>query len=210
VARAGGGWDSELAMTAARVVLFAAIAFLSASGPAWADGSVLRAKGCGDRIFVTTEHGYSVLRASDPGSVEDDDGFSGDADRIGFSSFYVARSGRRFFAEVEERGLTKSEVTQRIAASCRSPTERAQTFGQVERATGCGGKIFVNTAAGYAIVERLAGGEIAVGDALTGDFSRVGRATLKDRQSNAEIIVFIDEFGLEKSAAARKEAQSCH
>jgi len=98
----------------------------------------------------------------------------------------------------------------RIAASCRSQTAYNLTSGQVERADGCGNKIFVNTPQGYAILELLSGGVIASGDTLTGDFNRAGRATVKNPQTGAGFVVFVDDFQLPKSAATRKIAESCH
>jgi hypothetical protein len=60
------------------------------------------------------------------------------------------------------------------------------------------------------VLERLAGGLVYVGDTLTGDFSRAGRATVKDHQTGADLVVFVDDFQLPKSAAQRKIIASCH
>ena len=177
--------------------------------PAVADGTVLRAKGCGGKVFVAAATSYSVLAASDASAAADGDKLIGDLDRIGFASFYLPQSGRRFSASIEERGLNKSEITQRIATSCRAATAYNQTSGQVEHATGCGNKIFVNTPNGYAVMERLAGGIVAVGDTLTGDFNRAGRATVTDKQTGGELVVFVEDFQLPKSAATRKITASC-
>ena len=57
--------------------------------------------------------------------------------------------------------------------------------------------------------ERLAGGVVSAGDTLVGNFSRAGRTTVKDRQTNAELVVFVDDFALAKSAAQRKITESC-
>jgi hypothetical protein len=164
---------------------------------------------CGDKIFVTTENGYSVLVASQSDAASDGDRLVGDADKIGFGSFYLPQSGRHFSASVDERGLTKSEIATRIATTCRAASGERLTSGQVERTAGCGNKIFVNTNEGYAVLERLAGGNVYVGDTLTGNFSRAGRATVKDRQTNAELVVFVADFQLPKSAAQRKIVESC-
>ena len=191
-------------------VLFLGLAALfAATAPAVADGTVLRAEGCGDKVFVTTENGYSVLVANQSDAANDGEKLMGNTDNLGFFSFYLPQSGRRFSASVDERGLSKSEVTTRIAASCRSARGNHLTSGQVERAAGCGNKIFVNTAEGYAVLERLAGGVVTAGDTLTGDFSRAGRTTVRDHQSNADLVVFVDDFQLPKSAAQRKIAASC-
>ncbi|HWD60148.1 MAG TPA: hypothetical protein VG308_17820 [Stellaceae bacterium] len=190
-------------------VLSPVVFLLLAALPAYADGTVLRAKGCGDKVFVSGNDTYSVLVASDPGAVKDGDKLVGNTDRLGFSSFLTPESGRRFSASVDERGLTKSEITQRIAATCHAATGNRLTSGQVERAAGCGNKIFVNTAQGYAVLERLAGGLVYAGDTLTGDFSRPGRVTVMDGQTHAELVVFVDDFQLPKSAAQRKITESC-
>ena len=190
--------------------ILATAALVGIAAPAFADGTVLRAKGCGDKIFAGSENGYSVLIASQPGAIDDGDTIVGDLNRIGFGSFYDSKSGRPFTASIDERGLSKSEVGVRIAASCRSQTAYNLTSGQVEHADGCGNKIFVNTPQGYAVLERLSGGIVANGDTLTGDFNRAGRATVKNPKTGAELVVFVDDFQLPKSAAARKIAESCH
>jgi len=192
-----------------RALFLAAFTLIIAAVPAFADGTVLRAKGCGDKVFVTTDHGNSVLEAAELGVADDGEQIVGNTDRIGYGSFFLPRSGRRFSADVDETGLDRSEITQRITASCRSAAARTLTSGQVERAAGCGNKIFVNTAEGYAVLERLAGGLVYVGDTLTGDFSRAGRTTVKDQQTGANLVVFVDDFELPKSAAQRKIAESC-
>src|ERR1700681_4976230 len=96
--------------------------FLVLAGPAFADGTVLRAEGCGDRIFVHGENAYSVLSASQQGAADDDDTIVGDLNRVGLGSFYDSKSGRHFTASVHERGLDKSAIAVRIATSCRSQT----------------------------------------------------------------------------------------
>ena len=170
---------------------------------------MLRAKGCGDKVFVSTENGYSVLVGGGSDVADDGAKIVGKTDDLGFFSFYLPDSGQRFSASVDARGLSKSEVTTRIAADCRAVGGARLSSGQVERAAGCGNKIFVNTLEGYAVLERLAGGLVYVGDTLTGDFSRPGRTTVKDNQTNAELVVFVDDFQLAKSAAQRKIAESC-
>lgn len=187
-----------------------ALLLLAFAAPAFADGTVTRAKGCGDAIFVLGQNGYSVLVASQHDAADDGDTIVGDIDKIGFGSFYDSKTGRHFTASIDDRGLDKSAVSVRIAARCRSLTAFNLTSGQVEHADGCGGKIFVNTAQGYAILEQLSGGVIANGDTLTGDFNRAGRATVRNPQSGAELVVFVDDFGLPKSTASRKIAESCH
>jgi len=192
-----------------RVLFLGVAALLAVAAPALADGTVLRAKGCGDKVFVTTENGYSVLVANQSDAADDGEKLMGNIENLGFFSFYLPQSGRRFSASVEERGLSKSEVTSRIAASCQAAGGNRVISGQVERAAGCGNKIFVNTAEGYVVLERLAGGVVSVGDTLTGDFSRAGRTTVRDHQSNSDLVVFVNDFQLPKSAAQRKIAASC-
>jgi hypothetical protein len=195
-------------MKRAKLVI-AALLLLGAAAPAFADGTVLRAKGCGDKVFVSTDNGYSVLIASETGVVDDGDKIVGNTDSLGFSSFYLPDKGRRFSASVDARNLSKSDVTTQIASYCRTAGGERLTSGQVERAAGCGNKIFVNTDEGYAVLERLAGGLVYVGDTVTGDFSRAGRTTIKDRQTNTDLVVFVDDFALSKSAAQRKITETC-
>ncbi len=192
-----------------RVVILVTIALLAAAAPAFADGTVLRAKGCGDKIFVSTDNGYSVLEPTELGVADDGDKLIGKTDTLGYQSFFIAPAGRHFSASVDETGLSKSEITERIAASCRSAAAERLISGQVERSTGCGNKIFVDTEEGYAVLERLAGGLVYPGDTLVGDFTRAGRTTAKDNQTGAALTVFVDDFELPKSAAQRKIAESC-
>ncbi|HTQ32807.1 MAG TPA: hypothetical protein VMI30_01450 [Stellaceae bacterium] len=182
---------------------------LIAATPAFADGTVFRAKGCGDKIFVATESGYSLLTAGARGVAADGDRVVGNTDRYGFAQFYLPDSGRRFSASIDAVRLSKAEVGTRIAADCRAVGGERLSSGQVERAAGCGNKIFVNTNEGYAVLERLAGGVVAAGDTLVGNFSRAGRATVTDRQTNGQLVVFVDDFQLPKSAAQRKITESC-
>jgi hypothetical protein len=192
-----------------RTLLFSTLALLAFAAPALADGTVTRAQGCGDKVFVATERGYSVLEATELGIAQDNDKLVGNTDTIGYQSFFIPETGRRFSASVDETGLGKTEVTARIAASCRSAAIERVISGQVERAAGCGNKIFVNTDTGYVVLDRLAGGLVYPGDTLSGDFTRAGRTTAKDRQTGADLVVFVDDFALPKSAAQRKITESC-
>jgi len=192
-----------------RALTLAAFALLVFAAPAMADGTVMRAKGCGDKVFVSTDNGYSVLEATEIGIADEGDKIVGKTDTIGYQSFFIAPAGRNFSASVDETGLSKAAITARIAASCRSAAAERFISGQVERSTNCGNKIFVNTDEGYAVLERLAGGLVYPGDTLTGDFTRAGRTTAKDRQTGAELTVFVDDFDLPKSAAQRKITESC-
>ncbi|HML09654.1 MAG TPA: hypothetical protein VK432_02260 [Stellaceae bacterium] len=191
-----------------KAIFFAACMALAAS-PALADGTVLRAKGCGGKVFVSSDRGYSVLSATALDVADDGDRLVGATDKIGYAWFYIPQSDRRFSAMVEETGLSKSDVTGRIAATCRTAAVERQISGLVERSTGCGNKIFVNTVEGYAVLERLAGGLVYPGDTLFGGFARAGRTTVKDQQTGAELVVFVDDFALPKSAAQRKITETC-
>lgn len=194
-------------MTPLRILVF--FAALLAALPALADGTVLRVSGCGDKVFVSNQSAFSVLVGAQPGATSDGDKLIGPTERLGFASFYIPQSGRRFSASVDEAGLTKNEVTQRIAATCHAVPGNRIISGYVERAAGCGNKIFVNTLEGYVVMERIAGGVVYAGDTLIGNFGRAGRTTVKDHMTNEELIVFIDDFQLPKSAAQRKITDSC-
>src|ERR1700734_3837922 len=108
----------------------AALLLLGGAAPAVADGTVLRAKGCGDKVFVSTENGYSVLVASETGVADDGDKIVGNTDSPGFSSFYLPDKGTRFSASVDARNLAKSDVTTQIAAYCRTAGGERMTSGQ--------------------------------------------------------------------------------
>jgi hypothetical protein len=192
-----------------RAFSLAALMLLMTAAPALADGTVFRAKGCDGKVFVSTGRGFSVLRTTEIDVADEGDRLVGDTDKIGYASFFIPQSDRRFSAMVEETGLSKSDVTARVAAICRTAAAERQISGQVERSTGCGNKIFVDTVEGYAVLERLAGGLVYPGDTLTGGFTHAGRTTVKDKQTGADLVVFVDDFALPKSAGQRKITESC-
>ncbi len=189
------------------LALLAAALLLAA--PARADGTVYRASGCGEYIFVSTPGGFSVLRADSGGAVKDGDYLVGDVERFGHSTLFDRTQNRSVFAQVAERNLTQAEIRQRVSLRCRSPLGDNPVSGYVTRASGCGNKIFVNTPQGFAVLERIAGGIVADGDTLTGNFSRPGRATVQDRQSGSSLVVFVEDLWLSRSAAERKMNAAC-
>jgi hypothetical protein len=176
--------------------------------PARADGTVYRVAGCTEYIFVNTQSGYSVLRGSTSG-IKDGDVLTGNVERIGQAVLFDQTAGRSVFAQISELRLSLPEITQRTATRCRSPLGAALISGFVSRANNCGNNIFVNTPQGYAMLERITGGIVADGDRLTGDFNKPGRATVKDEQSNATLVVFVNDLWLSKSAAERKMTAAC-
>jgi hypothetical protein len=179
------------------------------AAPARADGTVYRAQGCGDMIFVSTPNGFSVLQTDAGQGIKDGDQLRGNVEQIGHPILFDQTLGRSVFAIVAERHLSRAEVTARIAARCRSPSGDIARSAYVSRAAGCGNKIFVNTPQGFAVMERIAGGVVADGDTLVGDFSRPGRATVQDRQSGSSLVVFIEDVYLSRSAAERRMTASC-
>lgn len=196
---------------AARLALLAA-ALLAAPTPGRADGTVVRAKGCGDKIFVSTVGtNFSVLTATGSNSgIADGDLLVGDVEKIGFSMLYDRNAGRSVTAIVEDHQLDRAHINQRIAIACRTAVSSAFANGTVSRANGCGNKIIVNSEKGYAILERLSGGIVAEGDQVSGDFNQAGRATIKDEQTGGILTVFVDDFQLSRSAAGRKIPTLCH
>ncbi len=193
-----------------RSVLLALAAILVVAAPAWADGTVYRAQGCGDYIFVSTLTGFSVLESSASSGVKDGDELHGNVADIGQPLLFDTTSGRSVFARVAELNLSRTEVTQRIAVRCRAASGEVVVSGYVSRSTGCGNNIFVNAPKGYAILERIAGGEVADGDTLSGPLDRPGRITVEDKQSHSTLVVFVKEVWLSKSAVGRKMAAFCH
>jgi hypothetical protein len=194
---------------ALRCALGAAFAALLGAAPAHADGEVTRAKGCGEKIFVSSVNGYSVLSGSAEGMVKDGDMLVGDLELIGHAAIYDKTAGRNVFVMIEEHGLDKSQITQRIATACRSEVANTFTSGQVMRTRGCGNKIFVDATNGFAVLERIAGGIVNEGDTVSGNFNRAGRATVQVKQSGVTLTVFVDDFELSRSAVRRKIAQTC-
>lgn len=186
---------------------FAAGVLLAA--PAHADGTVFRASGCGEYIFVSSASGFSVLRTDGGAGVKDGDQLRGDVEQIGRPTLFDQNLGRTVLAQVAERRLSQAEINQRIAVRCRSPLGDRPVSGYVARAADCGNKIFVNTPQGYAVLARISGGVVADGDTLTGNFSRPGRTTVQDRQSNSTLVVFVEDLWLSRSAAERKMSASC-
>jgi hypothetical protein len=191
-----------------RCVLLLLAAF-GLAAPARADGTVYRARGCGDTIFVLSTNGFSVLQTDAGQGVKDGDELRGNVEQIGHPILFDQTLGRSVFALVAERHLTRSEVTERINARCRSAYGDVARSGYVSRAAGCGNKIFVNTPQGYAVMERISGGVVADGDTLVGNFDRPGRATMQDRQSGSSLVVFVEDVYLSKSAVERRMTASC-
>src|SRR5713226_3207619 len=146
--RARTGGVCSLLAAGIRLILIAA-AMLGASRTASADGTVLRAKGCGDKIFVMTGTSYSVLTATGTSEgVSDGDRLIGEVERIGFSMLYDRNSGRSISAIVEDYRLDRARINQRIAVSCRTFPSNAFASGTVSRAAGCNDRIIVNTEKG--------------------------------------------------------------
>jgi len=194
---------------ASKGALFAVLAVFAAATTVHADGTVTRAKGCGDRIFASTTHGSSELVGTGEGAVADGDELTGELETIGHVVLYDKTAGHNVVAIIEAYGLDKAQVTQRMQLNCRSLVANTFTSGQVLRTNGCGNKIFVDTVKGFAVLERIAGGLVFEGDTLTGDFNRAGRATVQDKQTGGILTVFVDDFQLAKSAIQRKIQASC-
>lgn len=192
-----------------RGALIAFAAALLSALPARGDGTVFRAAGCGEHIFVQSSPGFSVLRVDSTIGVKEGDQLRGDVDRLGTPTLFDQRLGRSVFAQVIERRLSQTEVNQRIAARCRSAFGDRPVHGYVLRAAGCGSKIFISTPQGFAVLSRIAGGNVADADTLVGSFNRPGRATVEDRQSGSTLVVFIEDLWLSRSAIDRKISASC-
>jgi len=192
------------------LTLYAVLGLFYGMAAARADGTVYRVAGCGGYLFVSSQFGYSVLRADSAGGVKEGDTLTGNVEEIGQVSLFDPTAGRSVFAQISDRRLTLPEVVQRIAIRCRSPQAADLTSGYVSQASNCGNKIFVSTPQGYAVLDRIAGGTVADGDTLSGNFNKPGRATVQDQQSNAPLVVFVEDLWLPKSAAERKMTASCH
>jgi hypothetical protein len=190
-------------------LLVSLVALLAFVGSAHADATVYRASGCGEYLFVTSETGYSVLVTNGGSGIKEGDVLVGDVERLSQGVLFDRTAGVTVFARVDDRRLNESEIAPRIAVRCKSPLGHTLISGDVDRTSGCGSKIFVNTPQGYAILERLSGGIVADGDTVEGDFNRPGRATIEDRQSGSSLTVFVDDLWLSKAAAQRAITASC-
>jgi hypothetical protein len=174
-----------------------------------ADGTVYRAKGCGDYVFVATTTGFSVLVTNGTEGIKDGDNLKGEVEQIGHPMLLDTNSAQSVFAQVTELHLTPAEIVQRVRVRCREPQGDTFTSGYVSRTNGCGSRIFVNTKQGYAILDRIAGGVVADGDTLSGNFNRPGRITVEDQQSGSRLVVFVEDVWLSKSAVERRITASC-
>ncbi|HZT87456.1 MAG TPA: hypothetical protein VFA12_05755 [Stellaceae bacterium] len=191
------------------LAVLAAAASLAWAGTALADGTVLRALGCGDKFFVSTAQGYSVLTLVAGSAPADGDELVGNVSNIGHPVLYDKTANRQITAIVEDRWLDKPEVERRMLVECRSAAGASYGSGVVSRAEGCGNKIFVDTDQGVAILDRVAGGRIAKGDSVSGNFNRPGRAILYDRQTGIYVTVFVDDYQVSRAAAAARMTAYC-
>lgn len=180
-----------------------------AAAPAWADGTVFRTTGCGDKLFVTGADGFSVLTGIGGTGVADKDELVGKVDAIGHTQIFDRTKGFNFSANVEARKLTREEVMPKIAVACRGQLVNGLASGQVVRAEGCGNRIFVSAPQGFAVLDRLAGGMVGKDDEVSGDFNKPGRATVKDKQTGSTLTVFVEDYMLSRAAADRKMAALC-
>ncbi len=197
-------------MRGGRAIAAAAALVAAAASQAHADGTVARAAGCGDRLFVGTVNGYSLLSGVGGLHIAERDELVGEVDKPGYTQLYDKTSGRHFAAVVEAHGLSRGEFAQRAAGLCR---DAAQPYGfataSVVRSEGCGSRIVVSGPQGFAILDRLAGGTVYKDDLLSGDFNKPGRARVTDKQTGATLIVYVEDYRLDRSAAERRMRALC-
>src|SRR5262249_53164824 len=143
--------------------------------PARADGVVYRVRGCGEYLFATTQTGDAVLAGNISSAVKERDELRGNIERLGVATLFGPPAETSVSANVQEVRLDKAEADRRIAIHCRVPWAERIVSGSVSRV--CGNTIFVDTVNGYAVLERLAGGVVAVNDELSGNFDRPGNAS---------------------------------
>lgn len=198
-------------MAVGRALLFLAVLLMAATAAAQAraDGTVVRATGCGGKIFVSSLSGYSVLTVEGTPGIADEDALVGKVDGVGYTRLYDRTRGVNFSAIVEDHRLSRDDVMPRIAAACRSALENDLATGTVVRSEGCGNRIFVSAEQGFAILDRLAGGMVGKDDTLSGDFNKPGRATVEDKQTGSVLTVFVEDYQLSRAAADRKMDALC-
>jgi hypothetical protein len=176
-----------------------------------ADGDVVRASGCGDRVFVSSPSGYSTLEiSSEPGVVVEKDHLVGNVESIGHVMLFDETSARTVSAVVEDSALSKGQLVGRIAARCREPLSMESTTATVDRVKGCNGKAFVATPEGFAELELVSGGSIAEGDHLVGKINRLGRVELRHQEADGTVNVFVDNYRLSQTTVERLIATNCH
>jgi hypothetical protein len=81
-------------------------------------GSVTRAAGCGNKIFVTTPQGYVVLERISGGVIAEGDTLTGGIDRPGRATVLDQQSNTTFTVFVEDLWLSRSAAERKMAASC--------------------------------------------------------------------------------------------
>jgi hypothetical protein len=166
--------------------------------------------GCGDKLFVSSQHGYSMLQLTSTAKLNVGDVLNGDVEKIGYVSLFDTGTGERFSAIVQEPFLSDADLASKVAITCRPPRPLGPAVAVVTRAMGCRTKLFVLAPNGYAMLDRLAGGGVVVkGDHLTGDFNKPGRAVMEDTDNHTPITVFVQDYMLSRSAVANRIAAYC-
>jgi hypothetical protein len=82
-------------------------------------GSVVRASGCGSKIFVNTPQGYAVLERIAGGIVADGDTLTGTFNRPGRITVHDIQSDAPLIAFVADLWLSRSAAYRKIRQSCR-------------------------------------------------------------------------------------------
>lgn len=173
---------------------------------AHADGTVLRAKFCGNLLFVSTTHGVSVLELSSPREIAAGDYLVGEVEKIGHTSVFDRTAGLTFQIVTEHR-LSEWDTSAHIATYCHEPQPEAKSIGTVSAV--CQGKTIVDTPEGFAVLEVISNGIAAKGDHLVGLINRIGRTTVLNKDSGATISVFVDDIMLSRAALQRKSPKDC-
>jgi hypothetical protein len=95
-----------------------AIACRGENANALTNGSVARADGCGNRIFVETPQGFAVLDRLAGGIVGKDDEVSGDFNRPGRATLKDKQTGSELTVFVEDFMLSRAAANRRMTALC--------------------------------------------------------------------------------------------
>ncbi|HEX3952879.1 MAG TPA: hypothetical protein VHW90_04860 [Stellaceae bacterium] len=109
----------ELRMTPAEVAQRIGIRCRAALGDTIVSGYVLRANGCGTRIFVDAPQGIAVLQRIAGGTVADGDTLMGSFNHPGRTTVQDRQTGSTLVAFVEDLWLSKSAADRKMTTSCR-------------------------------------------------------------------------------------------
>ena len=79
----------------------------------------------------------------------------------------------------------------------------------VHSRAGCKGRLIVQSATGFVILELFSGIEPNEGDRLSGDLNSYGIKDLQNMSRGTNVRVWVDDFGMSRTRATEKIAAFC-